>query len=404
MRTSTLLRVSKNCFESANRLHVTRPTSLFASQSRFSTPAISTQSTEKTSDKPTVIIIGAGIAGLTAAYHLLKTNKVNVCVLEAKNYIGGRVHTDSNMAVDLGASWIHECVKSNTLFQLSKKVGMAYHWCDYDNAVFYDEQGTQCTYATKDGLLKIYDALFYDAASKFNALTRKRTTSTSMMDAIMPIVKTLNLPPKWERILMALVITDINITIGLHPSKASALNNFASEYADLSEDNKTIDSTNPIGLRDVFITQGWDNLIRYLAKDVSIELTCPINSISYKSQDEQKPGTPNVTIHTQSGAIYSGDYVLVTVPLGVMQQNAIKFMPALPDNKLKALDKLVMGTLCKIVLEFPSPFWETNAEVLHYLRGKDEQNPDNDKVVHWFLNVHYVSRNLKLDVTNWLVY
>ncbi len=42
-----------------------------------------------------VVIIGAGIAGLSAAQRLLenKTNKINVTILEASSRVGGRIHS-----------------------------------------------------------------------------------------------------------------------------------------------------------------------------------------------------------------------------------------------------------------------------------------------------------------------
>ena len=43
--------------------------------------------------KPTITIIGAGIAGLTAAVHLHK-NGFKIQILEASNRAGGRVKTD----------------------------------------------------------------------------------------------------------------------------------------------------------------------------------------------------------------------------------------------------------------------------------------------------------------------
>jgi monoamine oxidase len=54
------------------------------------------------------IIVGAGAAGLTAAY-TLERQGLSVLVLEASDHIGGRVKKDSTWDVDLdlGAEWIH---------------------------------------------------------------------------------------------------------------------------------------------------------------------------------------------------------------------------------------------------------------------------------------------------------
>ena len=56
-----------------------------------------------------VIIVGAGAAGLTAAY-LLHRNNIDFEILEASAHIGGRVKrtdTFADFPIDLGAEWIH---------------------------------------------------------------------------------------------------------------------------------------------------------------------------------------------------------------------------------------------------------------------------------------------------------
>jgi len=55
-----------------------------------------------------VLVVGAGIAGLTVA-NALAHGGVECVVLEARDRIGGRLHTVdlAGSPVDLGGSWIH---------------------------------------------------------------------------------------------------------------------------------------------------------------------------------------------------------------------------------------------------------------------------------------------------------
>src|SRR5215212_7649157 len=72
-----------------------------------------------------VIIIGAGAAGLMAA-KILSENKITVCVLEARNRIGGRVYTVSkpgfSKPIEAGAEFIHGKLPLTTA--LLRKTGL----------------------------------------------------------------------------------------------------------------------------------------------------------------------------------------------------------------------------------------------------------------------------------------
>src|SRR5689334_14767374 len=67
-----------------------------------------------------VIVIGAGLAGLTAARAIADAGRA-VVVLEARNRIGGRVWTEDG--VDLGAHWIHG-TEGNPLTNLARELGV----------------------------------------------------------------------------------------------------------------------------------------------------------------------------------------------------------------------------------------------------------------------------------------
>src|SRR5690606_29782261 len=60
-------------------------------------------------EKADVIVLGAGMAGLSAAHALVDTD-LDVLVLEARDRLGGRAHTDRHFAgfpVEFGAEFVH---------------------------------------------------------------------------------------------------------------------------------------------------------------------------------------------------------------------------------------------------------------------------------------------------------
>jgi hypothetical protein len=72
-----------------------------------------------------VAIVGAGVAGLSAARELLASGRLKaneLIVLEASGRIGGRVHSlpfglQKRVKIDAGAAWIHGASDSNAFFR-----------------------------------------------------------------------------------------------------------------------------------------------------------------------------------------------------------------------------------------------------------------------------------------------
>ena len=98
-----------------------------------------------------VIIIGAGISGLACAKTLHDAGK-NVCVLEAKQRIGGRLYSvlDQQDVLDLGASWIHG-IEHNPIWDITQNNKIETYVYNYvnsnyffdDSRAFTDEQKQQ---------------------------------------------------------------------------------------------------------------------------------------------------------------------------------------------------------------------------------------------------------------------
>jgi lysine-specific histone demethylase 1 len=74
-----------------------------------------------------------------------------------------------------------------------------------------------------------------------------------------------------------------------------------------------------------------------------------------------------VVITLVSGEQIECDYVVCTIPLGVLKARTIEWTPALPAWKLEAIDRLGMGLLNKIVLIFNRCFWPKNMQWLEYV-------------------------------------
>ena len=85
-----------------------------------------------------VIIIGAGFSGVGAASSLYKEGIKDFLILEAKCYIGGRVHRKQfdGVNVPLGAGWIHKVNENHFVWKLAQQYKLKYYSDDYDDVTY----------------------------------------------------------------------------------------------------------------------------------------------------------------------------------------------------------------------------------------------------------------------------
>ncbi len=103
--------------------------------------------------KTKVAILGAGVAGITAAQALVNASVTDFLIVERNDYIGGRVkHTEfgkrrdgTPYTVELGANWVQglgtEGGPENPIWTLAKKYKVQNTFSNYSSIATYDEGG-----------------------------------------------------------------------------------------------------------------------------------------------------------------------------------------------------------------------------------------------------------------------
>ncbi|KAG8544643.1 hypothetical protein GDO81_022136, partial [Engystomops pustulosus] len=105
--------------------------------------------------QPRIVIIGAGLAGLSAAKYLLEKGFSDVTILEASDRIGGRVQSLrlEHATFELGATWIHGS-NGNPIYHLAEDNGLLEETTDGERSVgrisLYSKNGV-AHYLTSSG-------------------------------------------------------------------------------------------------------------------------------------------------------------------------------------------------------------------------------------------------------------
>lgn len=292
-----------------------------------------------------VLIIGAGIAGLAAAIHL-KNNGFSVTILEAQDRVGGRIRTDRSLGVafDEGASWIHG-PNNNPIRKLATEAGASTFVTEDDQVIVYDKNGM----AYSDATLTAAEDAFSEALEAVKAAGNTNQSFQSVFNQLYPNQINDRL---WKYMLSAYLEFDTGTDIA----------NLSSVYFDDDE---------AYGGADQLITNGYDLLTDYLAKGLDIQLNQPVSAINY---------TQDKVLITSNGIDWEADYAVVTVPLGVLKKNSISFTPALPEAKKAAISRTNMGNVNKFLLTWEQAFWDNQLQYIGF-------TPETKGKFNYFLNL-----------------
>jgi monoamine oxidase len=308
-----------------------------------------------------VIVIGAGIAGLAAAWKLGQAS-CRVSVLEARDRIGGRIWTlstpEPGFPIELGAEFIHG--RPPEILDPLQEAGAEIaevegrSWCAFEN------QLRPCDFwSSIDSVLSQMDASRPDE-SFLDFLQRTSSATENNRDA-------------QERAL--------GYVVGFNAADP-ALVGVHWLVRGLGAEAK-ID-----GDRSFRPGNGYSDLLNLFQRKISGRGNVNIHTGKIVERVKWERGKTEVAIRGLGGLeTFSASRVLITLPLSLLkappgQAGVVRFEPALPAAKVSALDQLEMGNVIRIVLWFRERFWDrlpvgssTNSSDMSFLLSDDEWFP-----------------------------
>ncbi|MEQ9260912.1 MAG: NAD(P)/FAD-dependent oxidoreductase [Roseovarius sp.] len=260
---------------------------------------------------PDVVIVGAGIAGLSAARALLAAGH-SVVVLEAADRIGGRAFTEAETfgePFDHGCSWIN--ADNNPFLRLAREMGCEVVPHSRDSGAFYvgSRPATEAEEAAYDKAWAKIERAFEKAGE-----AERDIPAAEIIPADLPFsgaVQTWIGPMDH-----GVDLTDLSVL----------------DYWEAAE-----------GEPSYLVREGLGEVARRFGADVPVRLGVRVTGVDWSGQ--------GVAVETSEGTLRARACIL-TVSTGVLASGAIRFTPALPVAKQEAIADLPMGLLAKIGLQF----------------------------------------------------
>lgn len=257
-----------------------------------------------------IIVVGGGVAGLTAADILTRRGAV-VAVLEARGRKGGRVFTDTesfkDIPFDWGASWITSNDRNPlTPLLLSKSIAFE---------------------RTRSEVLTLLGGERLSGAKRTAFDTLVTNVAAAIAGSAQRGLSLERLKPRDQQELLALSLIGPNTT--------------GAELADM--DPADFMGRVATGL-DLMVKGGLGAAVTTVFNDVPVKTDMPVKAIDY---DET-----SVRVTLRSGTVLYADGVIVTAPPALLAKGDIEITPGLPGEASEALSGLPMGSLNRIAVAF----------------------------------------------------
>ena len=143
----------------------------------------------------------------------------------------------------------------------------------------------------------------------------------------------------------------------------------ATNYHQLSLQGWDIDAGNEWEGSHSMVVGGYQSVPRglmHLPTPLDVRQKSPVRKVAYTSGGPT--GSATATVTCEDGSTVEADYVVSTIPLGVLKHGNVSFEPPLPSWKSNAIDRLGFGVLNKVILVYKEPFWDEARDFFGVLR------------------------------------
>ncbi|KAL1652017.1 hypothetical protein SLS58_000140 [Diplodia intermedia] len=310
--------------------------------------------------KTTVAILGAGVAGITAAQALSNQSISDFVIIEHNSYIGGRVaHTTfgskpdgSPYVVELGANWIQglgsEGGPENPIWTMGKKYNVTNTYSNYSSILTYNETGA----------VDFTDLLddFEDAYAIVEQNAGYVVTENLQDSSVRAGFSLAGWKPKKNMAAQAVEWWEWDWETSYEPEQsglAAGIWGYNATFYQFSEANNFVVDQRGFN---AFVIGEANTFLK--TNDSRLLLDTTVTDIKYSSD--------GVTVYNADGSCVSAAYAICTFSVGVLQNDAVTFEPELPDWKQDAIENFQMGTYTKIFMQFNETFWDTDTQFFLY--------------------------------------
>jgi len=307
-----------------------------------------------------VIVIGAGLAGLSAARRLVAAGR-DVTVLEARNRVGGRTEagaTADGTPIELGGQWVGPT--QNRMYELISELGLS-TFPTYNAGEHVLQLGGKFSRlkSHKGAVPKVGP---FALADLFNGMRR-----------FAALAQTVPLDEPWRNVdardldsqtFETWIRANLRTGAGRAYFRTVAEAVFSTDSADMSmlhvlfyahsgTDLEILLSTEG-GAQQDRIVDGSAQISQVMADALgdSVVLNSPVRRIDHDGSDG------GVTVTTREGRRFTGSHVIVTLPPTLAGR--LEYAPALPSWRDQLTQRLPAGSVIKVYCVYATPFWRAD--------------------------------------------